>query len=159
MASRVLLRVVRQCGGLTQRARVWQRSRYMSFEEWLGPYSDGMAHAVSDRTVRTVACMACTEPFVAPISDGRPCHLTPGVPCQYNLTWGNGALRGVMGAGVRIGLATPAVGPAPGLTYARRLSLVGGGELLVQMGSHGRGGDLSCEWVVIVEVGDGEVVV
>jgi hypothetical protein len=29
----------------------------------------------------------------------------------------------------------------------------------VRMGSRGRGGNLSCEWVVVAEVRDGEVVV
>jgi hypothetical protein len=66
---------------------------YTSFREWLGPYSDGMAHAVSDEAVHTVACVTCTVLFVAPVSDDRLCRLTPGVPCQYDLTWGNGTVR------------------------------------------------------------------
>jgi hypothetical protein len=47
-------------------------------------------------------------------------------------------LCGIMGASVHIGPATPTVGPAQGLTSARRLGLVGGG-------------DYSCEWVVVAE--------
>jgi hypothetical protein len=51
----------------------------MSFEEWLGPYFDGMARAVSDGTVRTVAHVGRTVSFVTPVSDGH--RLTPGMPC------------------------------------------------------------------------------
>jgi hypothetical protein len=101
----------------------------------------------------------CTVSFVALVSSGRPCRLTPGVPCQYDLTWGKGALCGVVGVGVRRGPATPAVGPAHGLTSARRLSLFRGGELLVRTGCRSRGGNLSCEWVVAAEVRYGQVVV
>jgi hypothetical protein len=86
---------------------------------------------MSDGTVHTVACVACTVPFVAPVNDGCPCRLTPGLPCQYDPARGNGALCDVVGAGVHRGPATPTVGPDPRLTSARRLGLVGGRELLV----------------------------
>jgi hypothetical protein len=93
----------------------------MSFMEWSDPCSDGMVRAVSNRTTCAVACVASIVSFVASVSDDRPCRLTPSVPCQYNLTWGNGASHGVVGAGGRRGPTTPAVDPAPGLTSAQRL--------------------------------------
>jgi hypothetical protein len=52
--------------------------------------------------------------FVVSGSNGCPCILTPGVPCQYDMAWGKGTLRGVVEAGVHGGSATPAVGPTRG---------------------------------------------
>jgi hypothetical protein len=87
-----------------------------------------MACVVPDGTTRTVAVVARSVSFVALVSNGRTRRLTPGVPCQYDPAWGNGALRDVLGAGVHKRPATPAVGPAQGLTSAQRLGLVGGGD-------------------------------
>jgi hypothetical protein len=87
--------------------------------------SDGTTCNVPDKTAHTVS-------FVVPVSNGHPCLLTPGVPCQYNLALGKGVLRGVVGAGVCSGPSMPAVGLAQGLTSARRLGLVGGGNYLCE---------------------------
>jgi hypothetical protein len=78
----------------------------------VGSYSDGMACAMPDGMKHIMSFVACTVSFVAPVNNGHPCLLTPGVPCQYNPAWGKGALHGVVGAGVREGSDTLVVGPA-----------------------------------------------
>jgi hypothetical protein len=116
-----------------------------------------MAYAVSDGTTCTMSCLACTMPFVAPVCQQWP-PMPSDIKCALTVRPDMGKRRPIVGEGVRRGPATSAVGPTHGLTSARWLGLVGGGELLVRTGSRGRGGNLTCEWVVASEVGDGEVV-
>jgi hypothetical protein len=83
-----------------------------------------------------MAAVASNVSIVALVGNGRPCLLTPNASCQYDPAWRNGTLHDIVGAGVRSGPATLAVGPAQGLNSTRRLGLVGGG-------------DYSCERVVV----------
>jgi hypothetical protein len=64
--------------------------------------------------VHTVPFEACTVLFVALVSNGCPCLLTLGMPCQYDLAWGKSALHGIVGVGVRRGSDMPVVGPTQG---------------------------------------------
>jgi hypothetical protein len=75
--------------------------------------------------MHTVAVVASNVSIVALVGNGPPCLLTPNASCRYDPAWRNGTLHDIVGAGVRRGPATLAVGPAQGLTSTRRLGLVG----------------------------------